>query len=204
MMKNNNLILLVLVAGIAGCTLPAYSLVSVGPNAIEDMQVQAGGGWNLAPAAFTPNARADAQTWTQDGPLLDRLVFIPGVPDGEALLNVKQESAALPVFRKDMLPNELEELMESTIVKVFGEGNAAVSTSNLRPQMFGDNRGVMFDMQAKVTESPDYRGTVGAFIANEKLYLVYYLAAEPHYYGKHESAAKAIIESAQLVAAASE
>ncbi len=204
MMRISKLILLVLVAGIAGCALPAYTLVSVGPNAIADMRVQAGGGWNLAPAAFTPNARADAQTWTQDGPLLDRLVFIPGVPDGEALLNVKEESAALPVFRKDMLPNDLEELMESTIVKVFGEGNAAVSTSNLRPQMFGDNRGVMFDMQAKVTESPDYRGTVGAFIANEKLYLIYYLAAEPYYYGKHESAAKAIINSTQLVAAAPE
>ena len=200
-MKHRNLILLTLVASIAGCALPAYSLVSAGPNAIEGMQVQAGGGWNLAPAAFTPNARADAQTWTQDGPLLDRLVFIPGVPDGEALLNVKEESAALPVFRKDMLPNEIEELMESTIVKVFGEGNAAVSTSNLRPQMFGDNRGVMFDLQAKVTESPDYRGTVGAFIANDKLYLLYYLAAEPYYYGKHESAAQAIIESARLAAA---
>jgi hypothetical protein len=204
MIRISKLILLVLVAGIAGCALPAYTLVSVGPNAIADMRVQAGGGWNLAPAAFTPNARADAQTWTQDGPLLDRLVFIPGVSDGEALLNVKEESAALPVFRKDMLPNDLEELMESTIVKVFGEGNAAVSTSNLRPQMFGDNRGVMFDMQAKVTESPDYRGTVGAFIANEKLYLIYYLAAEPYYYGKHESAAKAIINSTQLVAAAPE
>ena len=203
-MRISKLILLVLVAGIAGCALPAYTLVSVGPNAIADMRVQAGGGWNLAPAAFTPNGRADAQTWTQDGPLLDRLVFIPGVPDGEALLNVKEESAALPVFRKDMLPNDLEELMESTIVKVFGEGNAAVSTSNLRPQMFGDNRGVVFDMQAKVTESPDYRGTVGAFIANEKLYLIYYLAAEPYYYGKHESAAKAIINSTQLVAAAPE
>jgi hypothetical protein len=204
MMKNRNLILLAMLAGIAGCTLPAYSLVSAGPYAIEDLQVQAGGGWNLSPAAFTPSARANAQTWTQDGPLLDRLVFIPGVPDGEALLNVKEQSAALPVFRKDMLPNEIEELMESTIVKVFGEGNAAVSTSNLRPQMFGDNRGVMFDMEAKVTDSPEYRGTVGAFVANEKLYLMYYLAAEPYYYGKHESAAKAVIESAMLVAAAPE
>jgi hypothetical protein len=203
MTKNRNFILLVLMASISGCALPAYSLVSVGPNEIEDMQVQAGGGWNRAPVAFTPNAHDGAQTWTQDGPLLDRLVFIPGVPDGEALLTVDDDSAALPVFRKDMLPNELEELMESTIVKLFGEGNAAVNTSNLRPQMFGDNRGVMFDMQAKVTESPDYRGTVGAFIANDELYLMFYLAAEPNYYGKHESAATAIIESAQMVAAAS-
>ena len=94
--------------------------------------------------------------------------------------------------------NVIEELVESTIVKFFGEGQAVVNTENLRPQRFGDNRGVLFDLSAIVTESPEYKGLVGAFIANEKLYVVYFLDATPYYYGKHIAEAEAIIKSATI------
>ena len=198
MVNSKRLLALVTLAGLTAGCIPAYTLVAPGANNIENLQVQASAGWNLAPNAITPAARHGSQTWTKDGPLLDRLVFIPAVPDGEPLLDVDRESAALPVFRKDMLPNELEELAESTFVKLFGEGNVAVNTENLRPQRFGEHRGVMFDMSATVTESPDYRGTVGAFIADDHLYMMYFFAAQPHYYGKHLTAAEAVITSATL------
>ncbi len=192
------LICLALVATLAGCV-TGYTLVQPGSNTALDLQVNAGSGWNLAPAGFTMGARRGAQTWTQDGLALNRLVLIPGVADGETLLVDNRDTAALPTFRKDMLPNELEELVESTLVKYFGEGNATVSTANLRPQMFGSERGVMFDISAKLSDSPDYKGTIGAFIADEKLYTVWYIAADPHYYDKHSAAADAIIKSATVV-----
>ena len=190
--------ILALMATLAGC-ITGYTLVQPGPNMAQDLQVSAGSGWNLVPAMSTPGARKGAQTWTRDGILLDRLVLIPAVADGETLLVDKKNTAALPAFRKDMLPNEIEELMESTLVKYFGEGNAAVSTANLRPQTFGDQRGLMFDMEAKVTDSPDYKGTIGAFVADDKLYSIWYIAADPHYYDKHSGAADTIIKSAALV-----
>ena len=197
MLKNNLVVLFFLVA-ISGCV-PTYSLVTPGANSIENLQVETSSGWNMAPNALTLSARADSQTWTQDGLLLDRLVFIPSVPDGEPILKSRSDSSALPVFRADMLPNEIEELAESTFVKYFGEGSVAIGTDNLRPQRFGDHRGVMFDMNATVTDSPDYRGTVGAFIVDDELYLMFYLAAEPYYFSKHQSAAEAIIKSANLI-----
>ncbi|MCK5325150.1 MAG: hypothetical protein KAJ57_04050 [Woeseiaceae bacterium] len=192
-----NLLLVSTAICFAGCV-TGYTLVATGVNSIDTLQVEAGPGWNLAPNYAGTGRRKNSQTWTQDGMLLNRLVFVPAVADGEALLDVADESAALPVFRKDMLPNEIEELAESTFVKIYGEGNAVFSTSNLRPQTFGDHRGIMFDVEAQVTESPDYRGMVGAFIVNEKLYFMYYLAAHPHYYVKHRDAAEAIIKSATL------
>ena len=97
-----------------------------------------------------------------------------------------------------MLPNEIEELVESSIVKLYGEGQSAVSTSGLRPQGFGQDGGFMFDITAAVTESPDYRGLVGAFIVDDTLYLILFLAADPHYYDKHLASADAIIRSATL------
>ena len=184
-------------AGLAGCVM-SYSLVAPGLVTVQDLKLQADGNWNRAPANYVPLSRRDAETWTRDGLLLDRLVIVPGVPDGEPVLYSREPTAALPVFRADMLPNEIEELVESSLVKVFGEGQSVVNTANLRPQRFGEHHGVMFDFEATVTDSPEYRGTAGAFVANDKLYLVYFIGAVPHYYDKHLASATAVIQSALL------
>ena len=196
-MKARISVLLATIAVLQGCVTTAYTLVTPGVATIGDLSVSAGPGYNLAPAISLPAQRTGAQTWTRDGMLLDRITFIPAVADGETLLVSRQKDAALPVFRKDMLPNEIEELVESTIVKQFGEGNAIVSTSNLRPHRFGEQRGILFDVGATVTESPEYKGIVGAFIADEKLYVMWYFAADPYYFDKHRSDAETIIKSAR-------
>ena len=190
-------LLLICAAVLAGCVAP-FTLVTPGVVAVQDLKVQAGSGWNSAPPNYSRFARKQSAAWTKDGLLLDRFVIIPGVPDGEPLLVSREATAALPVFRADMLPNELEELVESTIVKLFGEGQAVVNTENLRPQRFGDERGVMFDLTATVTDSPEYRGLVGAFIANERLYVLFFLGATPYYYDKYVAEAEAIIKSATI------
>jgi len=143
------LFLMPLVAMVA-CVAP-YSLVTPGVVAIADLNVQAGSGWNNAPNHQRRYSRKDSAAWTKDGLLLDRLVFIPAIPDGESLLISREKTAAMPVFHAGMLPNEIEELIESSIVKFFGEGQAVVSTENLRPQRFGENQGVLFDLSAIVT-----------------------------------------------------
>jgi len=190
--------LVALAAVASGCVSTSYTLVEPGARAFEELQVNATRGWNQAPPMHTPSMRKGAALWTHDGPLLDQLIIIPGVAHGEPLMKSRDKSAALPLFKKDMLPNEIEELTESTFVKYFGEGNAAVTTKNLRPQRFGEHRGVMFDVDATVSDNPDYRGTAGAFVANDKLYMLFFLGAVPHYYDKHSAAAKSVIQSAML------
>ena len=190
-------LVLLFVAPFSGCV-TTYTLATAGVHQIGQINVTAGPGWNIAPSTLTPNARQTSRTWTQDGLLLDRLMFIPGVNDGEPIIRSRDKTAALPVFRADMLPNELEELVESTIVKLYGEGNTAVSTENLRPHDFGRHSGVMFDINAAVTESPDYRGIVGAFIVDEQLYVILFLGAEPHYFEKHRETVEAIMESVTM------
>ncbi len=184
---------------LSGCVV-GYTAVPTGVNTIEGLNVVADPGWNLAPYFSASSDRKNSKSWTRDGLLLNTLAFVPAIPDGEALIKSNQKGAALPVFRADMLPNEIEELAESTFVKMYGEGNAVFDTSNLRPHRFGENRGFLFNVEASVTESPDYKGIVGAFIANEKLYFMYYLAADPYYYEKDLGAAEAIIKGATLAA----
>ena len=183
---------------VAGCV-PSYSLVTSGVTAVDTLYVDAGPGWNLAPnGGVYAGDRKTSQRWTRDGLTLNSLVFIPAVADGESLITSRQKDAALPKFRKDMLANEIEELARSTFVKRYGEGNSVVTTSNLRPHRFGEHRGIMFDVEATVTETPKYKGIAGAFIADEKLYFVYYMGATPYYYEKDLARAEAIIKSATL------
>ncbi|MDH4049617.1 MAG: hypothetical protein OEW68_01045 [Gammaproteobacteria bacterium] len=197
-MRKNGLLLAVSMIALAACATAGYRQVLPGVNSLGLLQITAGDGWNLASSYATPGAWPDSQTWTKDGLLLDRLVIIPAINDGEPIFKSRDKAAALPPFRANMLPNELEELTESTIVKLFGEGNAAVSTENLRPWAFAEHRGVLFDVRAAVTESPDYRGMVGAVIFDKKLYMIMFLAATPHYYDKHKADAEALIKSAAI------
>jgi len=197
-MRMRSSFVLAFAISVSGCTTMSFVAVAPGPVLVGDLSLTPSTTWNAAPAMVRPYSRRDAQVWTQDGLLLDRIMIIPAVADGETLFVSREDTAALPTFRSDMLPNELEEFTESSLVTLFGEGNAVVSTSGLRPHRFGENQGVLFDFDASLTDSPDFRGLAGAFIVDELLYMMLYVAAEPYYYGKHIDEARSIIETAYL------
>lgn len=190
------LVLKVLIVLLTGCV----SYAAVGPGALDynGMRIQTSQAWNLAPTQATPAARSESKVWTQDGILLDRIMIIPGVPSGESLFKPLSPDEALPVFEADMLPNEIEELTESSIVKLFGEGGAAVETTNLRPHRYGDNNGFLFDLNVAVSDGPNYKGVAGALVVSERLYLIFYLGAEPYYYEKHLDEAMVVIKGARV------
>lgn len=176
------------------------SYAAVGPGAIDygGLTIQTSQSWNLAPKEATPAARPSSKTWTKDGLLLDRIMIIPGVPSGEPLFVAASGEEALPVFRADMLPNEIEELTESSLVKLFSEGNVAVETRNLRPNRFGDTNGVLFDIDIAVSDGPNYKGMAGAFVSAERLNVILFIGADPFYYERHVDEAMVIIKGARV------
>ncbi|NNC77659.1 MAG: hypothetical protein HKN77_06800, partial [Woeseiaceae bacterium] len=173
--------------------LVAPSVVSVGT-----LQVSPDSSWNRAPAILSPYMHKGAEIWTHDGILLDRVMIIPAIADGQAIFVDKQGQAALPEFRASMLPNELQEMTESSLAKYFGEGESTVSGKNLRPHRFGDQPGLLFDIEAAVADGPDYKGLVGAFVNDNKLYLMVYVAADPYYFEKYLADASALITGARI------
>ena len=126
-MKLRTTIILLLALFTSGCV-TGYVAVVPGTTAVEGLNVRPTTTWNAAPSMLTSNTRKGTQVWTRDGLLLDRIIIIPAVPDGETIFISRDKTAALPSFKADMLPNELEELTESSLVKFFGEGNAVVNT----------------------------------------------------------------------------
>lgn len=191
-------LLSVLTLVVSGCVATNYTLVPPGPVPVGSLQLQPATAWNLAPAVETPLARKASQNWTLDGLSLNNLLVIPDVADGEPLFLAPNENMALPVFRADMLPNELVELIETSVEKLFGEGQTVIESEHLRPHRFGERPGILFDLRLALAEGPGYRGTVGAFIASQKLYMVAYIAAEPYYFEKDRAVAEQVIKSAQL------
>ena len=191
-------IIAMVVLQLAGCV--AYSKVSSSgvPINIGGLLVTTSQSWNQAPKNFTPIARPESVTWTQDGLLLDRIILIPAVPNGEPIFKTASKQATLPVFRSDMLPNEIQDLMESSLTKLFSEGEVSVETVNLRPHKFGKRRGILFDLDIRLTDGPDYGGVVGSFVAGEQLYALIYLGAKPYYYEKHLEEGMAVIQNARL------
>jgi hypothetical protein len=188
---------LILTLCLAGCT-GGYLLVSPGTRLIDDLKVQADPGWNRVPATGIRWARSNAQVWTKDGMSLDRLVIIPHVPNGEAVYLAHKVSTVFPAFDAGMSGDDLQKLLESTIEIASGEGLTDISSNNLRPQMFGDSPGYVFDLVAVVHDGPNYRGVAGVFVADDHLYLLYFLGAIPYYFEQHRGSAEAVIRSATL------
>lgn len=181
---------------VSGCV--SFKATVPGELTFSELTVDTEIAWNEVPREATRLSRNDSRMWTQDGVLLDRILIIPGVPSGEPIFKQTSSSQALPTFNATMLPNEIEELTESSIVKLFGEGGVVVETRQLRPHRFGDDKGIMFDIEVSVSDGPNYRGVAGALIVSEKLYLILFLGAEPYYYEKHLDKALDVIKSARV------
>ena len=194
---NKHLFSIILSLSTVAC-MPAYVAVAQGNINYDGLVIKTDQAWNLAPRISTPSARKGSKVWTQDGILLDRIMIIPAVPDGESLFITTSKDQALPTFKADMLPNEIEELTESSLVKLFKEGEVVVQTSNLRPHRFGEHNGLLFDINVAVSDGPNYRGITGALVVDKRLYLIFFLGAEPYYYKKHIDEALVIIKGARV------
>lgn len=181
---------------LAGCA--QYNEIGEGVNSIGKMRVTAESGWKSAPGSATPYRRNASRTWTIDGLDTDRLMFIPGVGDGEALFKAPDGTVVLPDYQAGMTAEEVAKLVEQSITELFGERDGSVSTSNVRPQGFGEFGGFMFDIAGRLEDGREHGGFAGGFFDEEELYLSIFIAVKPEAYEKHKDAAMELIKSATL------
>lgn len=185
-----------LILFLGGCVSAPYTLIGPGQWSVGNLQISLDATWNKQ--SKNPRLPPGGEMWTQDGLLLDRLIVLPDIGDGEPIFVSPRKDAVLPNFRVDMLPNEVEELVEASVVRLFGEGAVAADTGGLRPYRFGSQRGFFFDLNLVVSDGPGYRGLTGGFVANSKLYLAIFLGAEPYYWEKHLPRVEETIQSMRL------
>jgi hypothetical protein len=189
------LLVLIIVLLVSACV-PQYTLVSPGPQQVGAISVNTNNSWNQAPATHT--SLINGVVWTADGMPLDRLIFFSGIEEGGSLFKGRNSKEPLPVFRNDMLPHEIMEMVVDSLTKFMGQQSVIMEAENLAPRMYGDTQGFRFDLSYTNADGLSSKGMVAAVIKERKLYLILFSAAELHYYGKYAGEVESIMSSANF------
>ncbi len=175
-----------------------YSLVRVRSVQVGDgsLAVTAPRPWNKTRTLFFFDDVRWVEDWTLNGPLLDSISFVSGLPSGKYLIRQRRtDDRQVPKFRSDMSAPEITAMLES-LYRVRG-GSIDFRTTSLQPRRFLGANGFQFDFEHLDTDELWRRGrAVGAVIDGE-LYLILYDAARSHYYGNAIGDFEAIAASAR-------
>ena len=175
-----------------------YSAVSVRPINVGDgsMQVTPPRPWNKQRRFFFDDVRS-VEDWTLNGPLLDNMMFIAGLPDRKALVRQRStDNQQVPMFRSNMTAPEIVSMLESAY-RVRG-GAVDFRTSALAPRAFMGHSGFQLDFEYLAGDELWRRGRAVGAVVNGRLYLVLLDAARMHYYADTIRDFEAVVTSARL------
>ncbi len=169
-----------------------HTVVESGQQTIDSFLVQTSNQWNLIPRQFST---AGLPTWTVDGGSLNSLTFISEIKDGETLFP-NTDKKKFDTFNKDMLPTELVELVESTLLLSY---NAKVTNKGqLKPIKIGGSQGFDFEFEFVGDDEITRKAYVAAAIKNEQLHLILFQATKIHYYDELIDSVKYIVNTATI------
>ena len=175
-----------------------YSLVRVRPTSVGNgsMVVTPPQQWNEQRRWFFDSIRW-VEDWTLNGPYLDGITFVTGLPSGEYLVRQrKSDERQVPKFRSDMLAPEIAAMLESAY-RVRG-GAIEFETLGLQPRQFMGYPGFQYDYQHLDTDELWRKGRAVGAVIGGRLYLILYDGARSHYYGAALPDFEAIVASARL------
>ena len=158
-----------------------YSLVTPAPVGVAKnmIKVRPGTAWNKAPA--TPLDVAWEENWTANGPLLDSIGFIGGLPDGQAIAKQRRkDDRKVPVFHANMSPEDLVSMIESYYrIKA---GATVFEPGAVQPVTFLGENGLRFDYAYVGGDEVKRRGRALVAIHQSKLYLMSLDGTDLHYF----------------------
>lgn len=177
---------LLLALAVAGCA--RYALVEPRTRTVADL-------YTVEPQIpWSATTDDEGEVWTVDGPSLQAVRFLSGLADGKPLVRARGDEKR-PVFRKDMTPSEISELLTDSLAAI---GAQKIRVVNLRPAPFGGMPGFRFDLDYSTRDGLDKKGTVAGAVVKDRLYLILYTGLAEHYYDKHREAVERLIESVRM------
>lgn len=181
---------------ISGCAAP-YTLVSPGTVAVSraSMHVTPTMAWNRAPES--PLNVKGEEDWTENGPLLDQIVFIGALPDGQAIARQRRKAdQQVPVFHANMTPPDLTSMIESYYR--VREGAKLFRTTGVQPVTLASKPALRFDYAYVGSDDVKRQGRSIVAVIDGKLYLVSLEAASSHYFDAAAPQFDAMVASATL------
>jgi hypothetical protein len=177
---------------------PQYQLVRASSTTVagKTMRVKPVSAWNRIPA----NSRdiGTQEIWTQNGPILDTLDFVGGVPDGGLIIDQhSNETHKIPRFHSNMIPQDLASLLESYYrIKL---GATIFETTSLKPTTFLGADAIQPDFNYLFGDEVKRRGRAVMAIVNGKLYFAVLSGAALHYFDAELPEFEKIVATAQVV-----
>ena len=183
---------------LAGCA-TTFTLVEPKRQTVGGViSVEPGIKWNRIGLS---NYKGKVEAWTLDGPTLNTLLFFTGVPDGEPLFvraSVDQRKLEKPpVFRSNMNPLEIQELLEATVRRYFQ--TTLAEERNLHPDSIADGRGFRFETRMVGRDEVERTGAFVGTVRNGKLYGAWFQGAKQYYFQRYLPEFDRIVASARLV-----
>lgn len=151
--------------------------------------------WNRQGNFFSFNDVRWVEDWTLNGPYLDGITFVTGLPDNKRL--IWQEYKAdrqVPRFRSTMTAPEVASLLE-TLFRVEG-GAVEFKTLALAPRPFLGTGEFQLDYEHLDGDEVWRKGRAVGAVIDGRLYLILFDAARAHYYPQALPDYEAIIRSA--------
>jgi len=176
---------------LTGC-IPAYKLIPASETHVagKHLIVKPGNEWNMLPRSSSQTEWDE--TWTLNGPLLDAMGFVGGLPDGKSLLKQKKKvDWKVPVFRADMSPQDLVSMMEASY-RV--RGITVFDIESVNPADFLGGKGLRVNYKYAPNDGISRKGVCVARVVGEKLYAIKLEGVSSHYFDA------SLPESDQMVA----
>lgn len=185
---------------LTGCA--TYTLVKPERQTVGDViSVQPGISWNKVGLS---GFQGQVEVWTIDGSQLNTLVFFTGVPDGEPLFTRRttnpEQHEKPPVFRANMNPIEIQELLEATVARFFQ--TTLAEGRNLNFETIADGEGFRFETRLVGRDEVERVGIFVGTIRNKKLYGAWFQGARLQYFHRYVPEFNGLVKSAKLVGAA--
>jgi hypothetical protein len=175
-----------------------YSLVRPHSVSVGDgsMAVTPPRPWNRQRRFFFDDVRW-VEDWTLNGPLLDDLTFVSGLPNTKRLIRTDPRDAQqVPKFHSDMTAPEIAAIIESAY-RVRG-GAIDFRTLSLAPRQFMGQPGFQLDYEHLDGDELWRKGRVVGAVIGGRLYLIMLDAARSHYFPDELKDFEAMVASARL------
>jgi hypothetical protein len=179
--------------------LGVYQLVRAKPTKVGNggMEVTPPRPWNRQRRFFFFDSVRWVEDWTLNGPYLDGITFVSGLPAGEYLVRQrKSDDRQVPKFRSNMTAPEIAALLESAY-RVRG-GAVEFRTLSLEPRQFMGYPGFQFDFEHLDSDELWRKGRAVGAVIDGRLYLLLYDATRSHYYASTLPDFEAIASSARI------
>jgi hypothetical protein len=118
------------------------------------------------------------EVWTVDGFDLQSLRFLE-TRHAQTLFGQEGPEAGAPVFRKTMLPHEIQEFVVETLA---GGGWANIEPNGLSAAKFGDLPGFRFRIGMLSQGGLEYDGMVLGTVRDGTLHIIMYMGTRLHHY----------------------